>query len=372
MKKRLESKITQRRVSTLFVFHTFFIVLASILTYLLVEFGRAVMSDPELYTDTIIYKITVAIAPLLEKIWPDIKNDIFSSSLGVIVPMCIVLFPININLSRLIYRNITALTQGIEEIGEGKFETRLDVSKGGLFSHAYESFNKTAEELSNVTKLKNDFINNYSHEFKTPISSISGFSKLLLERDDLTQEERNSYLKIINVEATRLADMANSTIMLSKLNNQQIVTDKTEYSLDEQIRMCIIILTQEWSKKNIEIESELETVSYNGNADMMSRLWLNLIGNAIKYTPENGEIQITLKKKNGSVTVEISDTGIGMNEETAARIFDQYYQGNTAHSEAGLGLGLPICKRITELCNGEISVKSILNEGSTFRVVLPL
>lgn len=370
MKKRMKFATTQRRITTLFVFHTLVIVVASILTYLLVEFGREVMSDPDSHAGTVIYKITVAIAPILEKIWPNIENDIFSSSLGTIIPMCIILIPLNINLSRLIYRSVTGLTQGIEDIGEGKFETRLDVNKGGLFAHTYESFNKTAEELSNVTKLKNDFINNYSHEFKTPISSISGFSLLLLERDDLSEEERNSYLKIINAEATRLADMANSTIMLSKLNNQQIVTDKTEYELDEQIRMCIIILMQEWTKKNIEISSELDSVIYKGNSDMMSRLWLNLIGNAIKYTPENGEVEVRLKKDDKKIIVEISDTGIGMNEETMSRVFDQYYQGETAHSGAGLGLGLPICKRIVELCGGDISVKSAPNEGSTFTVTL--
>lgn len=372
MRKRFKYATTQRRITTLFVFHTLIIVVASILTYLLVEFGKEVMTDPDFYAGTLIYKITLAIAPLLEKFWPQIENNIFSSSLGTIIPMCIILIPLNINLSRVIYRSVTRLTQGIEDIGEGKFETRLEASKGGVFAHTYESFNKTAEELSNVTKLKNDFINNYSHEFKTPISSISGFSKLLLEHDDLTDEEIKSYLKIINVESNRLADMANSTIMLSKLNNQQIVTDKTEYELDEQLRMCIIILTEEWTKKNIEISSELDSVIYNGNADMMSRLWLNLIGNAVKYTPENGEIEVRLKKSDGEITVEISDTGIGMDEETRNRIFDQYYQGETAHSGAGLGLGLPICKRIVELCGGKITVKSVPDEGSTFTVTLPV
>lgn len=370
MRRRLKSGITRKKVSALFVFHTFFIVLASIGTYLLVEYGREVIANPEQYEGTFIYLITQLVQPLVSKVWPSLGDDIRSSSLGVVIPMCLVLIPVNINLSRLIYRSVTSLTQGIEDIGEGKFETRLDVNKGGLFTHAYESFNKTAEELSNVTKLKNDFINNYSHEFKTPISSISGFSKLLLERDDLTEEERNSYLKIINTEATRLADMANSTIMLSKLNNQQIVTDRTEYALDEQIRMCIIILTEEWTKKKLSVESELDSVIYNGNADMMSRLWLNLIGNAVKYTPENGEIRVTLRRNEKKIVVEISDTGTGMNEETLSRIFDQYYQGETAHSGAGLGLGLPICKRIVELCNGEISVKSVPDEGSTFTVTL--
>ncbi|MBQ4626456.1 MAG: sensor histidine kinase [Clostridia bacterium] len=120
------------------------------------------------------------------------------------------------------------------------------------------------------------------------------------------------------------------------------------------------------------VESELDDVVFTGNADMMSRLWLNLIGNAINYTPENGEIKVILKKNDGKIKVEISDTGVGMTEETLSRIFDQYYQGDTAHSGAGLGLGLPICKRIVELCNGEISVESVPDEGSKFTVTLPV
>jgi len=126
-----------------------------------------------------------------------------------------------------------------------------------------------------------------------------------------------------------------------------------------------------WEKKRIAFSADLEPVSYVGNEELMRHVWINLLNNAIKFTPEGGEVSVTLQCSPEQIQVRISDTGIGMSPEMMSHIFDQYYQGEPNHTEKGLGLGLSIVHRIVELCGGQIQVDSIPDQGSVFTVLLP-
>lgn len=291
-------------------------------------------------------------------------------SLGLIIPLCVVLGALNNYLIKASYKYFSVLSDGIEKISNGNFDVQLNEKNAGPFSDVYHNFNKMGKELQNVQILRNDFINSYSHEFKTPITSINGFANLLLETD-VTEDEKEKYLKIIADESARLADLANSTILLSKLDSQTIVSDRKPYSLDEQLRRCVIMLSSNWSHKDITFLGEMEEVVYNGNAELMQHLWLNLLNNAVKYTPKHGEVDVSLTHNDDTIIVEIKDVGIGMSEDEVAHIFEKYYQAEVLEARQGLGLGLSIVKRIVELCNGTIEVKSKKNEGSTFVITLP-
>ena len=290
---------------------------------------------------------------------------------GMFFPMGILVGGISYAISKHASSFVTSLVAGLNSISKGNFAVRLDPETGGPISEVYADFNKMGAELQSVQTLKEDFINSFSHEFKTPITSINGFAKLLLE-EDVPEDDKQKYLQIIADESSRLAGLANSSLLLSKLESQRFVLDKEPYSLDEQIKRCAILLSPEWNKKEIELSAELEPVTFNGNADLMQHVWINLLSNAIKFTPQQGEITVTLKAKNGVAIVTVSDTGKGMTEEEMARIFVKYYQGDPEHSKKGLGLGLSIIKRIVDLCGGKIDVKSTVNEGSTFTVCLPI
>ena len=242
-----------------------------------------------------------------------------------------------------------------------------------------ESFNRMADELSGIEIFRNDFINNFSHEFKTPIVSIKGFAKQL-RKNNLSEEKRLEYTDIIIKECERLSAMSSKVLLLTKLENQQIITDKKDYSLDEQIRNCILLLEKQWNKKNIALNVELAPAVFYGNEEMLSHVWLNLIDNAVKYSSENGEISVSCResrKTNASGSIEnmtevkITDTGIGMDEKTLKHIFEKFYQGDSAHSDSGNGLGLPLVKRIVELCGGRISVQSEKDKGTSFYIYLP-
>ena len=262
-----------------------------------------------------------------------------------------------------------------EEIRQGNFKVRLrEHSAIGELNNLMNSFNSMADELEATELFRNDFINSFSHEFKTPIVSIRGFARQLQKDNDqhtLSDEQRKEYTDIIAYESDRLARLSSNILTLTKFENQQIVTDKTEFYLDEQIRRTVLLLEKQWTARDIQIELDLHEIKYHFNDEMLAQMWLNLIGNAIKFSHTGGTVTVRCRKKQEFVCVDISDTGDGMNEETLHRIFDKFYQCDTSHRSEGNGLGLAIVKRIAELANAEITVKSEPGKGTTFTVKLP-
>lgn len=258
---------------------------------------------------------------------------------------------------------------GITSVAEGDLDVVLDLNNSGEYREMYENFNRMVRELKNTKVEMQNFINDFSHEFKTPITSIHGFAELLLE-ENISVEDRKQYLQIILEESQRLASLSQNTLLLSKLDAQEVLTDKKEFQLDEQIKKCAILLFRQIEKKQIILNMELAPVTYYGSAELLHQVWMNLISNAIKFTPNGGEITIIMIAVGNQITINISDTGIGMDEETARLIFNKYYQGDSSHATAGFGLGLSIVKRIVDLCKGEIIVTSVPGKGSTFSVIL--
>ena len=164
--------------------------------------------------------------------------------------------------------------------------------------------------------------------------------------------------------------MSSNILLLTKLENQQIVTDKAKYRLDEQLRSCILLLEKQWEAKNIDLSLNLDEVDYVGNEEMMSHIWVNLIGNAVKFSEPDGLIEISCERADGAARVEVRDHGVGMDEATQKRIFEKFYQGDSAHATEGNGLGLSLARRIVDLCGGTIEVHSRVGEGTAFIVKL--
>lgn len=293
------------------------------------------------------------------------------SAVGMIIPMGMIIFICISLFSKKIYEYVQKLTDGLEQVSKGNYNVQLDINKSGPFSEVYDNFNKMVNELNNICYMNEDFINNFSHEFKTPIVSINGFADLLLNTD-CSKELRKKYLTIIYNESKRLYDLSQSTLLLSKLESTGILTNKEEYKLDEQIKRCMILLYSQTESKKIDIELNLKKILFLGNKELMDHIWINIISNAIKYTNENGKIIIDMSKTDDKVLVAIKDSGIGMSQDEISRIFDKFYQVDSSHSNKGLGLGLSITKKIVDLHNGKIEVSSILGKGTTFKIWLPL
>lgn len=291
--------------------------------------------------------------------------------LGTLVVALFILVVIFAVIYRRRKRELTILTESIGKVANGDFSAQISYNDHDSMAHVYRDFNKMSAELQSLQVLREDFINNFSHEFKTPIASINGFASLLLDKK-LSEEEQRTYLKIIQEESDRLSNLTRNTLLLSKLSSQKIVSDTERYDLGEQLRQCAIILSPQWLEKKQSFIGEFPTAYYVGNRELMQHLWINLMGNAVKYTPAGGEISAELSMQENLLIVKISDTGKGMDDATLTHLFDPYYQGDRSHSNQGLGLGLSISKKIVELCNGSIQVKSRLDEGSEFIIRLPV
>lgn len=273
-------------------------------------------------------------------------------------------------IGRRILRPIETLIRATKQVAKGDFSVHLDENyKENAIKDMNIYFNKMVRELSGIETFRNDFIVNVSHEFKTPITAIEGYATLLQDKE-LSEAEHDEYTKMIIESARQLSVLSSNILKLSKLENQEIVVEKTNYQLDEQIREALLLLEVKWSKKNLNLDIDLIPIDFYGSEDLLMQVWVNLFSNAIKFNPENGSIHVVMRQVNEWITVEISDTGIGMTEDTQKHIFEKFYQGDKNRNAEGNGLGLTLVKRIIDLCNGEIEVKSKYGKGSTFIVKL--
>lgn len=273
-------------------------------------------------------------------------------------------------LMRKIFNPLEQISVAAGKVASGDFTP--EISYHGEFEElesTFENFNRMVKELNSVEIMRNDFIADVSHEFKTPLSAITGYATLLQD-SELSEEERNDYIRKIFFHIEKLNDLTENILCLSKMEHQQFLENPVKFRLDEQIREAIVFLEPKWGAKNMELDLDLPEVTFTGHASLLFTVWTNLIGNAIKYTDAGGTISVTLAENADSVQVAVRDTGIGMTEETKAHIFDKFYQGDTSRKSQGNGLGLAICKEIVKKCGGEIRVESIVGMGSLFTVML--
>lgn len=258
--------------------------------------------------------------------------------------------------------------RAITEVANGNFDVMFPDSPNKIYGPIGAELNKMVKDLKSVNVLRNDFVSNFSHELKTPITSINGFAELLL--GDVTESERKEYAQIIYDESARLLTLAKNTLLLSKLEGQGVCNKRT-FFLNELTENCLLLLSKDFEKKDINLSYELEKIQYFWDDSLLGQAFINLISNAVKYTPSGGNIRVELYKKDDFVCFVVKDDGCGMNEETLSHIFDRYYQGDHSHKTEGNGLGLPIVSKIAFLCGGTIKAESVDGRGSTFTLTLP-
>lgn len=267
---------------------------------------------------------------------------------------------------------IVEISDATKEIAKGNFNVRLneDIRVTEIQTMAH-NFNLMTRELSATEMLRNDFIENVSHEFKTPLAAIEGYVTLL-QRKGLSEEKRKEYTERILFNTKRLSALTGNILLLSRLENQEIEIKKENYSLDEQLREIILMYEPQWSGKNLDLDIDLDPAVCCGNKDLLAQVWQNLIGNAVKFVADNGRIRVLLRQKESAIEVSVVDNGSGMTAEVMNRIYEKFYQGDTSRSSSGNGLGLTLAKRIVDLHDGTIHVSSKVGSGTTFTVTLPI
>lgn len=264
------------------------------------------------------------------------------------------------------------LALGMREVAKGNFDVsvRLPYHSEEL-GELERNFNRMTAELRSNEYLRKDFISGVSHQLKTPLSILHGYADLLVQ-GDLTETERQEYTAYVAEESVRLTELIDNMLRLSRIDHRQISPKAETFSLSEQLRQAVLKLEPRWSARSIVPEPELEEIDYTGDAELLSQVWLNLLDNAVKFSPEGGTIGITLRRSDTAVTCSIRDEGPGMDAETLSRVFEQFYQADTGRQGEGTGLGLPLAKRIAELHGGSIRAESSPGKGACFTVTLPL
>lgn len=353
MKKDLKKKTKSKRPLTFaFAIFVFLILVAAIaitipILYLLSMTGLLEGGDGELSIGMVI---------------------LFMSIISLLIGGLLTYFSIRIPL-----RPINNLISKMNSLAKGDFGARLEfgtvVSSHPAFKEVAESFNKMASELENTELLRSDFINDFSHEFKTPIASISGLARLLANAE-LPEEERKIYLKSIEEESSRLSSMATNILNLSRIEKQTILTGVTSFNLSEQVRSAVLLFEEKWEKKNIDLQLDFDEYEIEANEELLKEIWINLIDNALKFTARCGTVALDISDMGSELSVRISNTGEDIPPESLDKIYNKFYQTDESHASSGNGIGLAIVKRIVDLHKGKISVKS---EGgiTAFTVTLP-
>lgn len=281
-------------------------------------------------------------------------------------------FILSFFIGKILLYPIKKLQSAMEEVASGNFDVCIpEDSKFDEVEDMYHYFNLMVKELKATETIQTDFISNASHEFKTPLSAIEGYATLLTDCS-ISKEEKDLYVEKILFNTRRMNQLVHNVLLLSKLDNHSIKKQNNTYLLDEQIRQSILFLEPKWVEKNIEFDIDFDAIKYYGSESLMVHVWNNLISNAIKFSPQNGIIKMSLKTLEKRIVFVIEDNGPGVSEDSIKYIFNKFYQSDTSHKEEGYGLGLALVKKIIDLSYGEVSVENTKPNGCRFTVSLPI
>ncbi|QHW34900.1 HAMP domain-containing histidine kinase [Paenibacillus rhizovicinus] len=265
----------------------------------------------------------------------------------------------------------------IRRMSKGDFTVTIDKAEQmpGHYGELATSINDMAVELNQMEQMRQAFISNVSHEIQSPLTSIRGFARAL-QQDGLDDQQRNHYAGIIETESVRLSKLSDNLMKLTTLEADQQQIHPKPFRLDQQVRAMILACEPIWTEKNILMDINLdERVMLNGDEELLSQVWMNILTNSLKFTDEGGTLSVEVKPTPEGASVCISDNGIGIAEEDLPHIFERFFKADKARSRrekgSGSGLGLSIVKVIVDLHGGKVTASSTPGVGTTFTVTLP-
>lgn len=272
-------------------------------------------------------------------------------------------------------KTLEALNKTSKEVANGNFSSRVDVSFAGQFGELAENMNDMAEELGKLETMRKDFIANISHDIRSPLTSIKGFVQAILD-GTIPYENQDKYLNIVLDETERLSYLTNNILLLTKMENQQVVLDKIPFDIHQVIRKVLLQFDQHIIKKEIEVKLLFykKDLIVFADTNQIQRVLYNLIDNAIKFSTLNGELIIETVVIKDKVEISISDSGQGIPEESIKYIWDRFHKVDRSRGKdkKGIGIGLSIVKEIIKAHEERIDVYSKLGSGSRFAFTLPI
>ncbi|WP_438351046.1 HAMP domain-containing sensor histidine kinase [Paenibacillus sp. FA6] len=277
--------------------------------------------------------------------------------------------------ARYLVKPLQALTQATKRLAKGDFDVEIKMKRADEMGALTQSFNEMASELKQLEQMRQDFVSNVSHEIQTPLTSISGFALAMKNSNLVAESDRNYYLDIIIGESGRLSRLSDNLLKLASLDSEHHPFEAITYNLDEQIRQIVVTCEPQWSAKGIHIDLEMgDVVKITADRDQLNQVWMNLLGNSIKFTPVGGHIEILITHSMNEILFAITDSGIGIAPEQLDYVFERFYKTDPSRNRSigGNGLGLAIAKKIVILHHGSIEMKSQVGQGTTVVVHLPI
>ncbi|SFI70717.1 Signal transduction histidine kinase [Paenibacillus sp. UNC496MF] len=294
--------------------------------------------------------------------------------LTVLVGSTVVLlfFTMSVLIANRIARPIRNLTKVAEKMAEGDWSRRAAPRDRDEIGRLAETLNTMASELTRREKLKEDFISSISHELRTPLTSIKGWSETLASGDPSDVEELNLGLAIIDRETERLSGLVEDLLDFSKLYAKSIVLHPEMLDVRRTLEETLRQFEARGQRESVTIRGDLgdEELTAKVDADRMKQVFINVMDNAMKFTPKGGSILVGAGRQDGFARLTIRDTGIGIPPEDLPHVTEKFYKGTSQRS--GSGLGLAICKEIVELHGGMFRLDSAVDVGTTVTILLPL
>jgi len=283
----------------------------------------------------------------------------------------IVLFAVAINI--FIVKRIKQLNDSTKEVASGNFNVQLQEKGKDELAELATSFNIMANELKANEYLAKEFVRNISHEYKTPLSVIKAYAEWIgseLGEKIVDKKQLQEYADIIINEADRMAALSKSMIELSLLESTTIIKKEDTFCPAAQINNILKTMQVKWGQKQLEFDLQLNDTAITSNEQLLYQVWQNLISNAVKFTDSGGKIKMLLQITDKELHFEITDSGIGLNEQDKEKLFTLFFMADKSRNTEGSGLGLAITQRIINKLGGSIAVKSEENKGTTFVVKL--
>lgn len=315
--------------------------------------------------------IAAGLALLLNWLLEDVLEFRLAPWLWVVIFSVILCGVLGWLISALFFEPITRLSRAMRKVGGGDFSVRLETSSRiREVRDTYDNFNLMTQELGATEIVQTDFVSNVSHEFKTPINAIEGYATLLQSGPQTADQAL--YVEKILLNTRRLNELVSNILLLSRVDNQAINTNRAQYRLDEQVRQAIVLLEPKWVQKDLDLDVDLDALEYIGNESLLLHVWVNLIDNAIKFDPPCGLLRLRLLRQDNRAVFTVEDSGPGIAPEAQQHIFDKFYQADSSRMAEGNGLGLALVKRVLDACGGSVYVENLPEAGCRFTVTLPL
>ena len=265
------------------------------------------------------------------------------------------------------------ISAAVKEFSKGNFKKRVEYTSNNELGELARNINDMASSLDNLENLRKSFISDVSHELRTPLTTISGFVEGIID-GTIPDESRNEYLEVVLSESKRLSRLITNLLQVTRMDNGETKIERTNFDINELARITLLKFEMMITPKNIDVSLNIdeERLLVNADKDAISQVLINLINNAVKFTPEGGNISIDISRKKDKVYVAVENSGHGIEPQELKYIWDRFYKADKSRSKerTGMGLGLYIVKHLINMHNETITVASEVDKSTVFTFTL--